>query len=55
MSGLKRVADKVMSTVLEIEGVMINVGLGVGCGMEEKEDFLTELDEMKVHPRRREQ
>ncbi|KAK3524670.1 hypothetical protein QTP86_000540 [Hemibagrus guttatus] len=47
---VKRVSDRVMSLKLEIEGVMLNV-VGVyapqlGCELEEKERFWSELDEM---------
>ncbi|KAK3540508.1 hypothetical protein QTP70_032472, partial [Hemibagrus guttatus] len=47
---VKRVADRVMSLKLEIEGVMLNVVSGyasqVGCELEEKERFWSELDEV---------
>ncbi|KAK3548709.1 hypothetical protein QTP70_017261, partial [Hemibagrus guttatus] len=47
---VKRVSDRVMSLKLEIEGVMLNVVSGyapqVGCELEEKERFWTELDEV---------
>ncbi|KAK3542720.1 hypothetical protein QTP70_000097 [Hemibagrus guttatus] len=47
---VKRVSDKVMSLKLEIEGVMLNVVSGyapqVGCELEEKERFWSELDEV---------
>ncbi|KAK3541116.1 hypothetical protein QTP86_015744, partial [Hemibagrus guttatus] len=47
---LKRVSDRVMSLKLEIEGVMLNVVSGyapqVGCELEEKERFWSELDEV---------
>ncbi|KAK3570513.1 hypothetical protein QTP86_020086 [Hemibagrus guttatus] len=47
---VKRVSDRVMSLKLEIEGVMLNVVSGyapqVGCGLEEKERFWSELDEV---------
>ncbi|KAK3510144.1 hypothetical protein QTP70_026737 [Hemibagrus guttatus] len=47
---VKRVSDRVMSLKLEIEGVMLNVVNGyapqVGCELEEKERFWSELDEM---------
>ncbi|KAK3551012.1 hypothetical protein QTP70_011434 [Hemibagrus guttatus] len=47
---VKRVSDRVMSLKLEIEGVMINVVSGyapqVGCELEEKERFWSELDEV---------
>ncbi|KAK3559797.1 hypothetical protein QTP86_020778 [Hemibagrus guttatus] len=47
---VKRVSDRVMSLKLEIEGVMLNVVSGyapqVGCELEEKERFWSELDEM---------
>ncbi|KAK3538419.1 hypothetical protein QTP86_001765 [Hemibagrus guttatus] len=47
---VKRVSDRVMSLKLEIEGVMLNVVSGyapqVGCEMEEKERFWSELDEV---------
>ena len=43
-------SDRVMSVKLEIEGVMMNVisayAPQVGCEMEEKEDFWSELDEV---------
>ncbi|KAK3548042.1 hypothetical protein QTP70_003069 [Hemibagrus guttatus] len=46
----KRVSDRVMSLKLEIEGVMLNVVSGyapqVGCELEEKERFWSELDEV---------
>ncbi|MCJ8739195.1 hypothetical protein PDJAM_G00044620 [Pangasius djambal] len=46
---VKRVSDRVMSLKLEIEGVMLNVVSGyapqVGCELEEKERFWSELDE----------
>ncbi|KAK3531115.1 hypothetical protein QTP70_011062 [Hemibagrus guttatus] len=46
----KRVSDTVMSLKLEIEGVMLNVVSGyapqVGCELEEKERFWSELDEV---------
>ncbi|KAK3541624.1 hypothetical protein QTP86_033058, partial [Hemibagrus guttatus] len=45
---VKRVSDRVMSLKLEIEGVMLNVVSGyapqVGCELEEKERFWSELD-----------
>ncbi|KAK3508690.1 hypothetical protein QTP70_004204 [Hemibagrus guttatus] len=48
--GVKRVSDRVMSLKLEIEGVMLNVVSGyapqVGCELEEKERFWSELDEV---------
>ncbi|MCJ8739500.1 hypothetical protein PDJAM_G00047920 [Pangasius djambal] len=48
---VKRVSDRVMSLKLEIEGVMLNVVSGyapqVGCELEEKERFWSELDEVK--------
>ncbi|KAK3569470.1 hypothetical protein QTP86_031432 [Hemibagrus guttatus] len=47
---VKRVSDRVMSLKLEIEGVMLNVVSGyapqVGCQLEEKERFWSELDEV---------
>ncbi|MCJ8747404.1 hypothetical protein PDJAM_G00153150 [Pangasius djambal] len=47
---VKRVSDRVMSLKLEIEGVMLNAVSGyapqVGCELEEKERFWTELDEV---------
>ncbi|KAK3562816.1 hypothetical protein QTP86_009973 [Hemibagrus guttatus] len=47
---VKRVSDRVMSLKLETEGVMLNVVSGyapqVGCGLEEKERFWSELDEV---------
>ncbi|KAK3515046.1 hypothetical protein QTP70_004038 [Hemibagrus guttatus] len=47
---VKRVSDRVMSLKLEIEGVMLNVASGyapqVGCELEEKERFWSELDEV---------
>ncbi|KAK3514022.1 hypothetical protein QTP70_001284 [Hemibagrus guttatus] len=47
---VKRVSDRVMSLKLEIEGVMLNVVSGydpqVGCNLEEKERFWSELDEV---------
>ncbi|KAK3554907.1 hypothetical protein QTP86_000945 [Hemibagrus guttatus] len=47
---VKRVSDRVMSLKLEIEGVMLNVVGGyapqVGCELEEKERFWSELDEV---------
>ncbi|KAK3531447.1 hypothetical protein QTP70_020542, partial [Hemibagrus guttatus] len=47
---VKRVSDRVMSLKLEIEGVMLNVVSGyapqVGCELEEKERFWSELDEV---------
>ncbi|KAK3574720.1 hypothetical protein QTP86_015388, partial [Hemibagrus guttatus] len=46
---VKRVSDRVMSLKLEIEGVMLNAVSGyapqVGCALEEKERFWSELDE----------
>ncbi|KAK3513803.1 hypothetical protein QTP70_028878 [Hemibagrus guttatus] len=48
--GGDRVSDRVMSLKLEIEGVMLNVVSGyapqVGCELEEKERFWSELDEV---------
>ncbi|KAK3571302.1 hypothetical protein QTP86_005934 [Hemibagrus guttatus] len=45
---VKRVSDRVMSLKLETEGVMLNVVSGyapqVGCELEEKERFWSELD-----------
>ncbi|KAK3550307.1 hypothetical protein QTP86_024280 [Hemibagrus guttatus] len=47
---MKRVSDRVMSLKLEIKEVMLNVVSGyvpqVGCELEEKERFWSELDEM---------
>ncbi|KAK3529832.1 hypothetical protein QTP86_006912 [Hemibagrus guttatus] len=47
---VKRVSDRVMTLKLEIEGVMLNVVSGyapqVGCELEEKEKFWSELDEV---------
>ncbi|KAK3557500.1 hypothetical protein QTP70_028305, partial [Hemibagrus guttatus] len=47
---VKGVSDRVMSLKLEIEGVMLNVISGyapqVGCELEEKERFWSELDEV---------
>ncbi|KAK3527989.1 hypothetical protein QTP86_013101 [Hemibagrus guttatus] len=46
---VKRVSDRVMSLKLEIEGVMLNVSgyaPQVGCELEEKEKFWSELDEV---------
>ncbi|KAK3565977.1 hypothetical protein QTP86_024229, partial [Hemibagrus guttatus] len=47
---VKRVSGRVMSLKLEIEGVMLNVVSGyapqVGCELEEKERFWSELDEV---------
>ncbi|KAK3506329.1 hypothetical protein QTP70_005304 [Hemibagrus guttatus] len=47
---VKRVSDRVMSLKLEIEGVMLNFVSGyapqVGCELEEKESFWSELDEV---------
>ncbi|KAK3558157.1 hypothetical protein QTP86_011880 [Hemibagrus guttatus] len=47
---VKRMSDRVMSLKLEIEGVMLNVVSGyapqVGCELEEKEKFWSELDEV---------
>ncbi|KAK3566841.1 hypothetical protein QTP86_004554 [Hemibagrus guttatus] len=47
---VKRVSDRVMSLKLEIEGVMLNVVSGyapqVGCELEEKDRFWSELDEV---------
>ncbi|KAK3523823.1 hypothetical protein QTP70_010438 [Hemibagrus guttatus] len=47
---VKRVSDRVMTLQLEIEGVMLNVVSGyapqVGCELEEKESFWSELDEV---------
>ncbi|KAK3570202.1 hypothetical protein QTP86_016526 [Hemibagrus guttatus] len=47
---VKRVSDRVMSLKLEIEGVMLNVVSGyapqLGCELEEKERFWSELDEV---------
>ncbi|KAK3555609.1 hypothetical protein QTP86_025650 [Hemibagrus guttatus] len=47
---VKRVSDRVMNLKLEFEGVMLNVVSGyapqVGCELEEKESFWSELDEV---------
>ncbi|KAK3567837.1 hypothetical protein QTP86_027362, partial [Hemibagrus guttatus] len=47
---VKRVSDRVMNLKLEFEGVMLNVVIGyapqVGCELEEKERFWSELDEV---------
>ncbi|KAK3559160.1 hypothetical protein QTP86_005060 [Hemibagrus guttatus] len=47
---VKRVSDRVMNLKLEIEGMMLNVVSGyapqVGCELEEKERFWSELDEV---------
>ncbi|KAF7710092.1 hypothetical protein HF521_008964 [Silurus meridionalis] len=47
---VKRVSDRVINVKLEVEGVMINVisayAPQVGCEMEEKERFWSELDEV---------
>ncbi|KAF7694504.1 hypothetical protein HF521_008257, partial [Silurus meridionalis] len=47
---VKRVSDRVMIVKLEVEGMMINVisvyAPQVGCEMEEKERFWSELDEV---------
>ncbi|KAK3523754.1 hypothetical protein QTP70_009236 [Hemibagrus guttatus] len=47
---VKRVSDRVMNLKLEVEGVMLNVVSGyapqVGCELEEKERFWSELDEV---------
>ncbi|MCJ8739628.1 hypothetical protein PDJAM_G00049220 [Pangasius djambal] len=47
---VKRVSDRVMRLKLEIEGVMLDVVSGyapqVGCELEEKERFWSELDEV---------
>lgn len=47
---VKRVSDRVMSMKLEIEGTILNVVSAyapqVGCGIEEKEEFWRELDEV---------
>ena len=47
---VRRVSDRVMSVKLEIEGVMMNVisayAPHMGCEMEYKEDFWSELDEV---------
>ncbi|KAK3554809.1 hypothetical protein QTP70_033843 [Hemibagrus guttatus] len=47
---VKRVSDRVMNLKLETEGVMLNVVSGyapqVGCELEEKERFWSELDEV---------
>ncbi|KAK3517034.1 hypothetical protein QTP70_032526, partial [Hemibagrus guttatus] len=48
---VKSLSDRVMSLKLEIEGVMLNVVSGyapqVGCELEEKERFWSELDEVR--------
>ncbi|KAF7708178.1 hypothetical protein HF521_017235, partial [Silurus meridionalis] len=47
---VKKVSDRVMNVKLEVEGMMINVTSAyapqVGCKMEEKEKFWSELDEV---------
>ncbi|KAF7697030.1 hypothetical protein C0J45_13436 [Silurus meridionalis] len=47
---VKRVSDRVMNVKLEFEGLMINVisayAPQVGCEMEEKESFWSDLDEV---------
>ncbi|KAK3569279.1 hypothetical protein QTP86_026572, partial [Hemibagrus guttatus] len=47
---VKRVSDRVMNLKLQFEGVMLNVVSGyapqVGCELEEKERFWSELDEV---------
>ncbi|KAI5103065.1 hypothetical protein C0J45_6646 [Silurus meridionalis] len=47
---VKRVSDRVMNVKLEVEGLMINVisayAPQVGCEMEKKEKFWSELDEV---------
>ncbi|KAF7708371.1 hypothetical protein HF521_017428 [Silurus meridionalis] len=47
---VKRVSDRVMNVKLEVEGMMINVisayAPQVGCEMEEKKRFRSELDEV---------
>ncbi|KAF7691849.1 hypothetical protein C0J45_17882 [Silurus meridionalis] len=46
---VKRVSDRVMNVKLELEGVMIVISAyapEVGCEMEEKEKFWSELDEV---------
>ena len=47
---VRRVSDRVMSVKLEIEGMMMNVisayAPQMGCEMEYKEDFWSELDEV---------
>ncbi|KAK2896145.1 hypothetical protein Q8A73_015633 [Channa argus] len=47
---VKRVSDRLLSLKLEVEGVMFNVVSGyapqVGCELEEKEKFWSELDEV---------
>ncbi|KAF7697328.1 hypothetical protein HF521_005746, partial [Silurus meridionalis] len=47
---VKRVSDRVMNVKLEVEGVMINVisayAPQIGCELEEKEKFWSELDEV---------
>ena len=47
---VKRKSDRMMSVKIEIEGVMVNVisayALQMGCELEEKEDFWSDLDEM---------
>lgn len=45
---MKRVSDRLMSLKLEMEGIVINVVNGyapqVGCELEEKQTFLSEVD-----------
>ncbi|KAI5615035.1 hypothetical protein C0J50_10919, partial [Silurus asotus] len=47
---VKRVSDRVMNVKLEVEGVIINIisayAPQVGCEMEKKEKFRSELDEV---------
>ncbi|KAF7696116.1 hypothetical protein HF521_006210 [Silurus meridionalis] len=56
---VKRVSDRVMIVKLEVEGMMINVisayAQQVGCEMEEKEKFWSELDEVVDGVPRKEQ
>ena len=54
---VKRVAARVMSLKLEIEGVVFSVVSGydpqVGCKLEEREEFWSEVDEvMQSYPQR---
>ena len=48
--GVERVSDRVMCVKLEIEGVIMNLisayGPQVGCELEQKEEFWSELDEV---------
>ncbi|KAI5100649.1 hypothetical protein C0J45_9635 [Silurus meridionalis] len=56
---VKRVSDRVMNVKMEVEGVMINVisvyAPQVGCEIEEKERFWSELDEVVDDVPRKEQ